>query len=505
VLALQGTAGNAAVSRLLARRPALLQRSFVYSLGHDAIGGSHNPDAYYERIGFQRVQSADGHWVWTDPRNVDLVATLTVPPLVLARYAPTAPPPEAGDGHGAAPGAPDPLEAALPAPPPEAVEGGAAAPNGAGPQEAVSLVPQLRAAAVELERVTERLEPVLASAQPEPQPPMPAASAAPAKPKTRRVHMAALQVPTHDNAWQKSTPFDARLALVKRAAGAALELWRDVGPEQLCVLAAPEYLFAEQSAETHFMSAEAALDVQAKLTALAETLPPNVLFVPGTIGWSEVVAKLPAAAESKAKAPSAAEPSDPAKEKLDGVVRDLEAAHGVCRKLIGEIGFQASGLGKEWRFESGQIKEGPPGEVRLVFNEALVFFDRAVMRYLKMFESVEGTTDRRGADRRTLFMHGDRPFSQVFMDMRVSLEICSDYANDAAKIAAAQIGRDPALQLVLGSDYRGVEGGRAGPQLLLADSGEAASLAGEEELEQRVVQIGPKATLHFSTNELPTE
>src|SRR5205085_10764660 len=130
----------------LAGQPALLQRSFVYSHVHGAIGGSHEPDAYYERRHFQRVQSADGRWVWADPRNVAVVATLNVPPLVLKRYAPTAAP-AAHDGDGAA------------------------------PPEAAVLAPQLHAVAAQLEQVAERLEPVLVPAQSALGPSKPAAAA----------------------------------------------------------------------------------------------------------------------------------------------------------------------------------------------------------------------------------------------------------------------------------------------------------------------------------------
>jgi hypothetical protein len=91
------------------------------------------------------------------------------------------------------------------------------------------------------------------------------------------------------------------------------------------------------------------------------------------------------------------------------------------------------------------------------------------------------------------------------MDVRVSLEICSDYASDAAKALKML----PSLQLVLASNYGSAEGGLAGQHLLLADSVVTTSydVTQADDAPQEVVPIlagKEKGLLHFSSNTLKT-
>jgi hypothetical protein len=476
VLALQRTAGNAAVARLLSRAPARLQRAYVYLHIQDTIGGSKNSDEYYEGLGFQKVRSLDGHWVWADPRNVDRVGELSVPPWVLQGYEPT---------------------------PPPAMPGGAAADGPArSPSRSTAPAVALQAATAQLERGADKLEPILRAAPATATGGSAAKPAAATKPGMRKVNMAALRVPTHSKPWQKRTPTAERLALLREAVQVALAKWTKVPPDELCVLTAPEYLFALQSDESHFMSKKDYTELSKQLDEVAGALPKNVLFIPGTIGWSQLASELPAAAEAKSKAETASESSGGSAEQLADVLRQLDEAHVACRSLSKTA--VSKELESEWRTEKEQAKGATAADVKLVYNTALVHFQGVAKRYDKMFESVEGALDRM-SDKQTLFMHGSAPFSDVFMDVRVSLEICSDYASDAAKALKML----PSLQLVLASNYGSAEGGLAGQHLLLADSVVTTSydVTQADDAPQEVVPIlagKEKGLLHFSSNTLKT-
>jgi hypothetical protein len=456
--------------RIPAAGPAApVQGAFLYSFLRNQIEGSRQPDDYYESLpGFVRALSADGHWVWTDQRNVHLVSQSFVSPQIVANYAPTAPPPGVDEDEDQ----PDEEE----------------------------MVEELDGIVHGLAEVADQVEALLPSAPlPLPSNNNNASASSASAPATRLVKMAVLQVPTHDKGWQAATSLVNRLGILETAVKAALEVWAEESPGTLCVLTAPEYFFALQSDQSHFMAERDHGRLLAEVDRIASRLPANVLFIPGTIGWSQRVGDLAPPQDSKSESPSASEAPNPAAEKLLQLTEQLQKRHQEITAVYGEDFTE--GLASEWEFEADQAAKFPPAEVNLVFNSAYVFFQNTMARYDKIFEStVRGASDRLG-DKGSLFMHGTEAFSNVYMGVRVSLEICSDYASEASKALAAA----PALQIVTASYFGGGGGLIRGQHVLMADSTSPGSFDAEQEpVAENAVDLGKNVRLIFSQTTLPT-
>lgn len=441
---------------------APVQGVFVFSFLRGAIEGSSQPDSHYEGLGFERALSADGHWVWCDPRNADFVSQSFVSPQVVANYPPTAPPPQEEQDM------PDELEA----------------------------VDQLVQVVEELDHEADRIEEALVL----PSAPLPSAAVPPPVPATRTVRMAVLQVPTHDKRWQRETSLGDRLALLKLAVEAATKAWAEE-PQSLCVLTAPEYFFALQSDQSHFMDEREHERLLAAVGEIAAGLPDNVLFVPGTIGWSQRVGDLADREDSKeAQDSSSSSSASPAAAKLRELREGLNKRHEEIAAIADQ--YTVEELREEWALEDSQVESASPAEVRAVFNTAYVFFQRTMARYDKIVESTSASSRDRMSDRASLFMHGTRPFSNVYMNVRVSLEICSDHAAEVSRALA----QDPALQIVTASYFGGGGGHVRGRHLLMADSTVPGSTdtQTQESAVSAVTNLAGGAKLIFSQRTLPT-
>jgi hypothetical protein len=444
-----------------------IQGVFVYLFIRDRISDVANTDDYYRGIGFVQAPSADGVPVWCRPGNQARVAEL-----------------HAGGGASASVEAP----AETPAP--------TASPSPALLLESAS---QIRAAAQSIGALVSATPAAAA----------PAHDAVPAPrvvPATRRVRIAALRVATHNHGWQAATSIDRRIELITDNLAAAQTQW-GIAPnaDALCVFVAPEYMFAAQSETTYFMSASDQQRVAAAMQRLASGLPPNVLFIPGTVGWSQSVAEraasLPPAvsapAPSSSASSSSAPPSTSAPSALTRVIDDVKARHRALEQLAEGV---SKTHGSDWDYEAREVvkSENPLA----AFNEALIYFGGVATTALKVFESTEGALDKfKAADQTsTLFVHGVQPHADTYMDVRVTLEICSDFANGAAQA----IGETPALQIVVASNYGGGGGEVVGTDLLLTDSTTTALTHGDDAAAGTTRQVTPGSMLTFYERVLPT-
>jgi hypothetical protein len=82
----EGKIGVESPGKLPAGSAPPVQAVFVYSFWTNAIAWNPYEDAYYERLGFVKVKSKDGHDVWVNKLNAHVVPTLIVDPVVLKQY-----------------------------------------------------------------------------------------------------------------------------------------------------------------------------------------------------------------------------------------------------------------------------------------------------------------------------------------------------------------------------------------------------------------------------------
>lgn len=263
-----------------------------------------------------------------------------------------------------------------------------------------------------------------------------------------------ISAPTHDKTWQATADFEGRLACINEAL-AIIESGYD--PSRLYILSAPEYFFAAQSKDSHFMTKEEFNIVSAGLQGIASSLPANIVMVPGTIGYSEAIS-------GKELKSEIAKLKEKHKNLLDYVATYKHASTKDNDALYNKKEYVAEEYDFSWIDEIEQIDDQE--SARKLFNKALVFYNNTMETYDKMFESVAGETDKSKGDDKTIFAHGTQPFVREYNGVKVALQICSDYAYESLRGLAGEAD----IQLVPASNYGGTSSFQQAKTLVKADS-----------------------------------
>ena len=283
-------------------------------------------------------------------------------------------------------------------------------------------------------------------------------------PEMTEIEAFTIQAPTHDKDWQYANRYDDRLACISEALD-IIDSGYD--PSKLYILSAPEYFLAAQNKSSHFMDKEDFEYVSAQLQSIASSLPPNLLMVPGTIGYSEIISG----------------------EDLEEEVENLKAKHTQLLKYVSSYKaaeetdenralYGVESVKDDYKFDWDIEIESVEGKAKAkkLFNRALIFYNQTMEVYDKMFESVNGERDRGKGDDETLFEHGTKPFIGEYNGVKVALQICSDFAYESLR----GLDTEPDIQLVPASNYGGAESFQQAKALLKADSKES-SLTGMNE------------------------
>ncbi|VVU99202.1 hypothetical protein FVB9532_00454 [Mesonia oceanica] len=263
-----------------------------------------------------------------------------------------------------------------------------------------------------------------------------------------------ISAPTHDKGWQSKTQYNNRINCIREALKIIYSVY---DASKLYILTAPEYFFAAPSKDSHFMDKKEFDYISSQLQSIASSLPPNLVMVPGTIGYSEVITK----------------------EELESEVAKLQIKHDQLLNYVSSYRdvekneknialYTREYVKKEyefdWEYETKQLKD--KSSTKKLFNRALVFYNQTMEVYDKMFESVSGERDRGKGDDGKLFEHGTAPFVREYKGIKIALQVCSDYAYESLR------GLDikPDIQLVPASNYGGAESFQQAKTLLKADS-----------------------------------
>lgn len=262
-----------------------------------------------------------------------------------------------------------------------------------------------------------------------------------------------ISAPTHDKTWQSTISFESRLECIHEALD-IIDSGYD--PSRLYILSAPEYFFAAQSKDSHFMSKEEFNQISAGLQSIASSLPSNIVMVPGTIGYSETIS-------GKELKKEVAQLREKHKDLLNYVDTykhaSTEENEAIYKKAYVEQDYKF-----DWDDEIEQIDDQE--SARKLFNKALVFYNNTMETYDKMFESVSGETDKSKGDRKSVFTHGTKPFVREYNGVKVALQICSDYAYESLRGLAGEAD----IQLVPASNYGGTSSFQQAKTLVKADS-----------------------------------
>lgn len=278
------------------------------------------------------------------------------------------------------------------------------------------------------------------------------------------VHTFTISAPTHDRNWQLSTGYDARINCITEALDIILTTY---DPSRLYILTAPEYFFAAQKTDSHFMDKDEFDCISGRLQSIASGLPSNLLMVPGTIGYSVVISE----EELKSEV-------DQLKIKHEQLLNYVSSYKVVEKNKDNLSLYDRKSVEKEYEsYWSYEIKYLGKASAKKLFNRALVFYNQTMETYEKMFESVEGETDKGKDVNGTIFEHGTAPFIREYNGIKVALQVCSDYAYESLRGLEVE----PDIQLVPASNYGPTEGFQQAKALLKADSnGSMVIRMGEE-------------------------
>jgi hypothetical protein len=300
--------------------------------------------------------------------------------------------------------------------------------------------------------------------------------------KAGAVFMFTIVAPTHDPGWQFSTTPLQRLNGITEAVEISL---KNYNKSNLYVLTAPEYFFAAQNKDSHFMSKEECNQVLSGLKNIAANLPPNYVLMPGTIGYSENVEETKLEAEIlklKSRHAELLRYVASYKEQQDKEVEDNSAFYNL--KSIKEL------YDFNWEYElTTGMKDKK--NVKKIMNRAFVFYNQTMDFYDKMFESAEGETDKQKGDaENTLFVHGSKPFLREYNGIKLSLQVCSDLAFESLR----GLDKEPDIQIIPASKYGSGGGFQQAKTLLLADS-ESTSLITKGDKEKTTAETPPSTSL----------